>query len=866
NIIVGNIATGIVPYGGGIACQPDTLDTLIFDYNDVWGNLPNNYYACRPGPHAFSLDPLFVSGPAGEYYLSQIAAGQPEESPCVDAGDTLLMTSPLNLDSLIHRWTTRSDTVYDAGRIDLGYHYRPTPPSNDVACTQILVPMGIIDSSSSLTPACSVYNYGTAYANYTVRMRIGNFLTITTSVSNHTPGTKIYVTFPSVNANWPRGSHTVTCSTELSGDFNPENDKVTGSVFVRYLDAQCLSVDAPTGVVNRGTTIQPRATIRNNGNTTQDITARLIINDGSGYSQTITQSLTPGQQLQYTFSNWTANNLGLWTVKCTTELSGDMNSANDKQEGEVFVRFLDVGVIRIIAPTDTVDSGAVLTPQAVVKNFGNEAVTFDVTFYIEGPGKWNSTKPVENLNPQEERVIVFDFWCAERVGTFTTKCTTQLSGDGNGNNDQSEGEVFVKGGISPFGWFKVAEVPLEPDQKRIKSGGGMTRCGNHLYILKGNNTQSLYRYSPNEPTALLENMVPLGTGKKVKKGGALTSDGERFLYLTKGSNTREFWRYDTQNKVWDSLPSVPIGKGKNLKGGTGLIYLNHSIYLLKGSKTNEFYRFDCATGQWDTTLKNPPGDKGYGDGSCLVAYDNNTLYALRGKYNEFYKYEILANLWEKDSAMPFLHPFWNKKKKVGEGAALARKGNKIYAFKGNNTKEFWSFDPMTKWTGLETIPKVPDRKYVKSGGALCTWIDGTIYALKGNNTNSIWKYAERDLPLTLALPNLGVEELNGETFTRSLFASPKEELSKSRWISSNPTKGLTEIHYNLGEKGVVTLRIYDAFGNLVYFAKDDKGESVIKNLPAGVYFLHFERPIFDEISSPRDQRSYKEKKKLILVK
>ncbi|MEO0125950.1 MAG: FlgD immunoglobulin-like domain containing protein, partial [candidate division WOR-3 bacterium] len=127
NIIVGNIATGIVPYGGGIACQPDTLDTLIFDYNDVWGNLPNNYYACRPGPHAFSLDPLFVSGPSGEYYLSQIAAGQPEESPCVDAGDTLLMTSPLNLDSLIHRWTTRSDTVYDTDRIDLGYHYLPTP-------------------------------------------------------------------------------------------------------------------------------------------------------------------------------------------------------------------------------------------------------------------------------------------------------------------------------------------------------------------------------------------------------------------------------------------------------------------------------------------------------------------------------------------------------------------------------------------------------------------------------------------------------------------------------------------------------------------------------------------------------------------
>lgn len=127
NIIVGNIATGILPYGGGIACQLDTLDTLVFDYNDVWGNLPTDYHACRPGPNAISLNPLFVSGPAGEYYLSQISAGQPEESPCVDAGDTLLMTFPLNLDSLIRCWTTRTDTVYDGGRIDLGYHYQPIP-------------------------------------------------------------------------------------------------------------------------------------------------------------------------------------------------------------------------------------------------------------------------------------------------------------------------------------------------------------------------------------------------------------------------------------------------------------------------------------------------------------------------------------------------------------------------------------------------------------------------------------------------------------------------------------------------------------------------------------------------------------------
>jgi hypothetical protein len=129
NIIVNNTARGIAPFGGGIACLPDTMDTLVCDYSDVWHNLPTDYYSCRPGAGTLALDPLFAIGPNGEYYLSQVGAGQDSTSPCVDAGDTLLSTIPLNLDSLIHAWTTRTDTVPDAGVIDMGYHYLTYPLS-----------------------------------------------------------------------------------------------------------------------------------------------------------------------------------------------------------------------------------------------------------------------------------------------------------------------------------------------------------------------------------------------------------------------------------------------------------------------------------------------------------------------------------------------------------------------------------------------------------------------------------------------------------------------------------------------------------------------------------------------------------------
>jgi len=67
-------------------------------------------------------DPLFVTGPLGEYYLSQVASGQSMESPCVDAGSN--RAAGLGLDHL----TTRTDGIPDDGIVDMGYHYPTSIP------------------------------------------------------------------------------------------------------------------------------------------------------------------------------------------------------------------------------------------------------------------------------------------------------------------------------------------------------------------------------------------------------------------------------------------------------------------------------------------------------------------------------------------------------------------------------------------------------------------------------------------------------------------------------------------------------------------------------------------------------------------
>lgn len=63
-------------------------------------------------------DPLFATGPWGDYYLSQASAGQPLNSPAVDAGSTQAANS--GFDNTV---TTRTDNQPDSGIVDIGFHY-----------------------------------------------------------------------------------------------------------------------------------------------------------------------------------------------------------------------------------------------------------------------------------------------------------------------------------------------------------------------------------------------------------------------------------------------------------------------------------------------------------------------------------------------------------------------------------------------------------------------------------------------------------------------------------------------------------------------------------------------------------------------
>lgn len=97
NIVYDNFAT----------TSPNLSGTVSFIYSCVQGGLS--------GQGNISSNPLFVNTPpAGYCFLSQVEAGQAQNSPCVDAG------AP---GSTMINGSTRTDMVPDAGLVDMGFHW-----------------------------------------------------------------------------------------------------------------------------------------------------------------------------------------------------------------------------------------------------------------------------------------------------------------------------------------------------------------------------------------------------------------------------------------------------------------------------------------------------------------------------------------------------------------------------------------------------------------------------------------------------------------------------------------------------------------------------------------------------------------------
>jgi hypothetical protein len=311
----------------------------------------------------------------------------------------------------------------------------------DVTPTVILAPTGTVDSGQVVTPQARVRNNGSSAASFPVVFRIGTGYADTRNVSNLNPGDSVVVSF----ADWTAssgGTHSVRCSTALADDSIPGNDLLTGTVTVGLRDVTVTEILSPAGTFDSTATRSVQARVRNNGNTAVSFPVVFRITGPANWSDTaMVSNLAPSGEVTVNFANWTIGPRGNYATACSTRLTGDGNSGNDRATGSFVVRVRDAAAIGFDSPEAVVDSGAVVPVRAIVANYGSVASNVGVRVFI---GSSYDQQRVVLIDPNKTDTITFADWSANvGRGSWSTRCTTWVTGDIDLSNNVYRGVVTV---------------------------------------------------------------------------------------------------------------------------------------------------------------------------------------------------------------------------------------------------------------------------------------------------------------------------------------------------------------------------------------------------------------------------------------
>jgi hypothetical protein len=120
-------------------------------------------------------------------------------------------------------------------------------------------------------------------------------------------------------------------------------------------------------------------------------------------------------------------------------------------------------------------------------------------------------------------------------------------------------------------------------------------------------------------------------------------------------------------------------------------------------------------------------------GASLVALGDR-LYLVTGNNTvDFLSYDVLTDGWSWLDSVPF--SALGRERRVNRGACAATDGNDIYFIKGNNTYEFWRWEPYSaRW---EELAQPAFAKRIKAGTMACDG-QGSLYLVPGNSINE-WR-------------------------------------------------------------------------------------------------------------------------------
>ncbi|MEO0092365.1 MAG: S8 family serine peptidase [candidate division WOR-3 bacterium] len=669
----------------------------------------------------------------------------------------------------------------------------------DIQVVAIENPVGTIDSTgTAIVPRARVKNNNSSIETFNITFKIGSVY-IATRSKTLGAGIEDTVGFPS----WIpiRGTYQTRCSTYLAGDWVSANDTLSGSVTVQVKNIGVTAIEQPSAIIDSTGPITPRAKVKNYG--TNQETFNVTMRIGS-YTNTRTKTLNSGVEDTVNFALWTPVR-GTYQVKCSTYLTDDVQKSNDTLSSSVTVQVKDVGVTQIITPNGIMDSSPPIIPQVRVKNYGTNPATFNVNLQIGTA--YNQTRS-KTLNPGIQDTVGFPSWQPVR-GTFTIRCSVALTNDAVKNNDTLSSFVTVRikdieviAIENPVGIVESTSTPIVP-RIRVKNNGSETEVFNATFKIGSiyNSTRSKSLASSVEDTINFTQWIPVRgtytTRCSVYLAGDVNNSNDTLsgqvlvrvrnvgiVSITAPAETifRDYLAPKASVKNYGTQPETFYVYCKIFDSLKTQLYLDSSYVSNlnpNATSTRTFKKFYFRTGSYEvrcsTALNNDanplndvkskiitvkyqppwilkesvplgPSTKAVKGGGAIVAGEQGKIYALKGNNTrEFYVYFVDEDSWALLESIPF---DTLSRKKVNKGAVLAynkhANPDMIYATKGNNTLEFWAYNvELDTWIQKAYVPVSYPIKKVKGGAAMVYLKRGDnqyIYLLKGNKTLEFYAY------------------------------------------------------------------------------------------------------------------------------
>lgn len=293
---------------------------------------------------------------------------------------------------------------------------------------------------------------------------------------------------------------------------------------------------------------------------------------------------------------------------------------------------------------------------------------------------------------------------------------------------------FYKFDLSTQEWSELSEVPAGLDW-----GADGRNVNGVLYVLRGANTQTFYKYNIKKQSWMLPNVGLFGGffrgtdyrgfyyGADIVKG-----DGAN-LYIVRGNYDNLFIKYNAETGEVTKLADAPAG----FYIGSDLVYDStaNKIYATTSVYYRKLYVYDIASDSWsEETADPPPFDS---DAGSVMVYDGSRyIYWLRGGNTQtFYRFDTQGAAGSKWQALA------NTPAGMSYGADMVIRGNYIYALRGNNTISFYRYDIGANSWSDPAVVDLPTGKTVYNDGFLVDSGGDYLYACRGGNTNECFRYS-----------------------------------------------------------------------------------------------------------------------------